>query len=160
LETELIDIEKPEDMNFILGQSHFIKTAEDVFEALVNAVPGIEFGVAFCEASMKRLVRVEGTSDELKDLAAGNAEAIGCGHTFIVMLGNVFPLNVLHAVKGVPEVVGIFCATANPTKVVVGVEGDQRGILGVLDGFRPLGIETEDDVAERRQFLRTLGYKK
>ncbi len=160
MEIELIDVDKPEDMNFILGQSHFIKTAEDVFEALVNAVPGIEFGVAFCEASMKRLVRAEGTSDELRDLAAKNAENIGCGHSFIIMLGNVFPLNVLHAVKGVPEVVGIFCATANPTKVVVAVEGDQRGILGVLDGFKPLGIETEADVEDRRKFLRAIGYKK
>jgi len=160
MDIELVDIEKPEEMNFILGQSHFIKTAEDIYEALVNSVPGIEFGVAFCEASMKRLVRTEGTSEELMDLAARNADRIGAGHTFIVMLGNAYPLNVLKAIQRVPEVVGIFCATANPTKVVVAVEGDQRGVLGVLDGHRPLGCETASDVDERRALLRNIGYKK
>ena len=160
MEIELVDVEKPADMNIILGQSHFIKTAEDVYEALVNAVPGIQFGVAFCEASMKRLVRSEGTSDELRELAARNALRIGAGHSFIVMLGNAYPVNVLKSIERVPEVVGIFCATANPTRVVVAVEGEQRGILGVLDGHRPLGAEGPEDVEWRRGFLRKIGYKK
>jgi len=126
----------------------------------VNAVPGIEFGVAFCEASMKRLVRSEGTSEKLRELAVRNALRIGAGHSFIVMLGNAYPVNVLRSVQSVPEVVGIFCATANPTRVVVAVEGDQRGILGVLDGHAPLGAEGPEDVKWRHDFLRKIGYKR
>ena len=155
-----VKIEKPEDTNFILGQSHFIKTVEDTHEALVNTVPGIKFGVAFCEASGKCLVRWSGTDDAMIDLARRNAKAIGAGHSFIIFLGNGFyPVNVLNAVKNVPEVCRIFCATANPVEVLVAVTDLGRGILGVVDGSSPLGIETEEDIAWRKGFLRMIGYK-
>ena len=160
MELKLIPIEKPEDMNFILGQTHFIKTVEDVHEALVGAVPGIQFGLAFCEASGPTLVRASGTDDDLTELAKKNALELGAGHSFIIMLGSgYFPINVLNAVKMVPEVCRIFCATANPTQVVVAESEQGRGILGVIDGFGPKGIETADDVAHRKEFLRTIGYK-
>ena len=159
MEINLVKIEKPEEMNFILGQSNFIKTVEDVHEAIVNINPGIKFGLAFCEASQKALVRFSGNDDELINLAQKNAMNLSCGHSFIIFLGNAFPLNILNAIQSVPEVVRIFCATANPTEVVV-VESDLgRGILGVIDGVKTTGIETEQDIKERKDFLRQIGYK-
>jgi adenosine/AMP kinase len=155
-----VTIEKPEEINFILGQSHFIKTIEDVHEVLVNTVPGIKFGLAFCEASGKCLVRWSGTDSEMIALARQNAQAIGAGHSFIIFLGaGYFPINVLNAVKFVPEVCNILCATANPVEVVIAETDQGRGILGVVDGFSPQGVETEEDIAWRKGFLRTIGYK-
>ena len=155
-----VRIEKPEAINFILGQTHFIKTVEDVHEALVNAVPGIRFGLAFSEASGKCLVRWSGTDPTMIELAKQNAQAIGAGHTFIVFLGEgFFPVNVLNAVKAVPEVCRIFCATANPTEVIVAATEQGRGILGVIDGASPQGVETGADIAWRKEFLRKIGYK-
>ena len=155
-----VRIEKPEAINFVLGQTHFIKTVEDVHEALVNAVPGIKFGAAFCEASGKCLVRSSGTDEEMVSLARRNALAIGAGHSFIVFLGQgFFPVNVLNALKAVPEVCRIFCATANPTEVVLAVTEQGRGILGVVDGASPLGLEGDADAAWRKSFLRQIGYK-
>jgi adenosine/AMP kinase len=160
MEILTVKIEKPETVNFILGQSHFIKTIEDVHEALVNAVPGIRFGVAFCEASGKCLVRCSGTDETMVELARKNALAIGAGHSFIIFLADGFyPINVLNAVKNVPEVCRIYCATANPTEVLVAATEQGRGILGVVDGFAPAGIEGEADVAWRKEFLRKIGYK-
>ena len=160
MEFSIISIEKPDELNFILGQTHFIKTVEDVYETLVTAVPNIKFGLAFCEASGKCLLRTSGTDQNLIDLARKNALAIGAGHSFILFLGEgYFTINVLNAIKMVPEVCHIFCATANPTQVVV-VETDQgTGIMGVVDGFSPRGVEAEDDVVWRKDFLRTIGYK-
>jgi hypothetical protein len=155
-----VPIDKPEDVNVILGQSHFIKSAEDLYEALVGTSPHLRFGVAFCEASGPRLVRREGNDDELVELATRTALAVGAGHAFVVFLREGFPVNVLNQIKGVPEVCGVFCATANPASVVVGEEGDGRAILGVVDGGSPLGVETEEDVAARRSMLRTFGYKR
>ena len=155
-----VNIEKPAEMNFVLGQSHFIKTVEDLHEAMVNAVPGIKFGLAFCEASGKRLVRSSGTDPDLVKLAQKNALAIGAGHSFILFLGDgYFPINVLNAVKMTPEVCRVFCATANPTQVLVAESEQGRGILGVIDGSAPLGIEDEAEVAWRKGFLRMIGYK-
>ena len=155
-----VRIEKPEATNFILGQTHFIKTVEDVHEALVGAVPGIKFGLAFCEASGKCLVRCSGTDAAMIELAQKNALALGAGHSFIVFLGDgFFPVNVLNAIKMVPEVCRIFCTTANPTEVLIAQTGQGRGILGVVDGASPLGVETEADVAWRKGFLRQIGYK-
>jgi adenosine/AMP kinase len=155
-----VKIEKPEPLNFILGQSHFIKTVEDLHEALVNAVPGIKFGVAFCEASPPALVRTTGTDQALVQIAQRNALAIGAGHGFIILLGEgFFPVNVLNAVKAVPEVCRIFCATANPVQVILAETSQGRGILGVVDGISPMGVETEEDVAHRKGFLRMIGYK-
>jgi adenosine/AMP kinase len=155
-----VPIEKPEDVNFILGQSHFIKTVEDIHEALVNAVPGIQFGLAFCEASGKCLVRWSGTDEGMIDLARKNAIAIGAGHSFIVFLGEgYYPINVLNAVKNVPEVCHIFCATANPVDVLVAETEQGRGILGVVDGSSPQGVEDDADITWRKGFLRKIGYK-
>lgn len=160
MEIKLIPITKPEDLNYILGQTHFIKTVEDVHEALVQSVPGIKFGLAFCEASGPTLVRLSGTDDELIKLAKENALAIGAGHSFIIMLGDgYFPISVLNAIKMVPEVCHIFCATANPTQVVVAESEQGCGILGVIDGDSPKGVESDDDAANRRDFLRKIGYK-
>jgi hypothetical protein len=146
--------------NFILGQTHFIKSVEDLHEALVGAVPGIKFGLAFCEASGKCLVRCSGTDPEMIQLAQKNASALGAGHCFIVFLGEgFFPVNVLNAIKMVPEVCRIFCATANPVEVVVAETDQGRGVLGVIDGFPPKGVEGEDDVAWRKNLLRQIGYK-
>ncbi|RIK77285.1 hypothetical protein DCC62_09820 [candidate division KSB1 bacterium] len=156
---KIIPIEKPEAMNFILGQSHFIKTVEDLHETLIGAVPGIKFGVAFCEASGPRLVRWSGTDPECIELAKKNAQALGAGHSFIIFLGNVFPINVLNAVRNVPEVCRIFCATANPAQVIVAESAQGRGILGAIDGGTPLGVEDEKDIAERKGLLRKFGYK-
>jgi adenosine/AMP kinase len=155
-----VKIDKPETVNFILGQSHFIKTVEDIHEALVNAVPGIKFGVAFCEASGKCLVRWSGTDEAMIDLARKNAFAIGAGHSFIVFLADgYYPINILNAVKYVNEVCHIFCATANPTEVLVAETELGRGILGVVDGASPNGIEEDEDIAWRKGFLRKIGYK-
>lgn len=160
MEIKLVPIEKPETLNVILGQSHFIKTVEDLHEALVTAVPGIRFGLAFCESSGKRLVRKTGTDEALVALAVKNALAVGAGHFFIIVLGDGFyPINVLHAVKACPEVVRIFAATANPVQAVVAEEGDQRGVLGVLDGQVPLGVEDDAGMAWRKDLLRRFGYK-
>ncbi len=155
-----VKIDKPDDVNFILGQTHFIKSVEDLHEALVGTVPGIRFGVAFCEASGKCLVRRSGTDPAMIELAQNNAQAIGAGHCFIIFLAEGFyPLNVLNAVKMVPEVCRIFCATANPTEVVVGETDQGRSILGVVDGFCPKGIEDEEEIAQRKDLLRQIGYK-
>lgn len=155
-----VAIEKPEEINFILGQSHFIKTVEDLHEAMVSAAPGIKFGLAFCEASGKCLVRWSGSDPEMVALAQMNALAIGAGHSFIIFLGaGYFPINVLNAVKGVPEVCRVFCATANPTQVLVAETEQGRGILGVIDGSSPAGVEAEEDIAWRKSFLRQIGYK-
>ncbi|HUJ25383.1 MAG TPA: adenosine-specific kinase [Myxococcales bacterium] len=154
-----VRIEKPEAVNFILGQSHFIKTVEDLHEALVGAAPGLQFGLAFCEASPPALVRWSGTSAEMIELAKRNALAIGAGHSFIAFLANAFPVQVLNAVKAVPEVCRIFCATANPVEVVVAQTEQGRAILGVVDGISPAGVEGEAEIAERKALLRRFGYK-
>lgn len=155
-----VKIEKPEEINFILGQSHFIKTVEDVHEALVAAVPGIKFGLAFCEASGKCLVRWSGTDQAMIELAQANALRIGAGHSFILFLGEGFyPINVLNIVKMIPEVCRIFCATANPTDVLIAETDQGRGILGVVDGAIPNGVEGDEDIAWRKDFLRMIGYK-
>ena len=160
MEIKVVSIDKPETLNFVLGQSHFIKTVEDVHETLVTHVPGIKFGLAFCEASGKCLIRWTGTDDEMVELAKVNASAIGAGHSFILFLAEGFyPINVLNALKMVPEVCRIFCATANPTQVVVAETAQGRGILGVVDGFSPKGVEGDEDIAWRKGFLRTIGYK-
>ena len=155
-----VPVEKPDDVNVIIGMSHFIKTIEDLHEALVGTVPGIQFGAAFCEASGPCLVRTSGTNGDMIALATANALGIGAGHSFVICLApGYFPVNVLNAVKAVPEVCRVFCATANPVEVVVADTGGGRGILGVVDGDKPRGVETEADVAQRKAFLRTIGYK-
>jgi len=154
-----VPLDKPEDLNVILGQSHFIKTVEDLHEALVTTSPTIRFGIAFCEASGPCLVRWSGNDQELIDIAVRNARSIGAGHSFLIALREAFPVNVLNAVKMVPEVCRIFCATANPVEVVVGQSEGGRAILGVVDGSSPLGVETEQDVEERKALLRRFGYK-
>jgi len=155
-----VKIEKPDELNFILGQSHFIKTVEDMHEALVAAVPGIKFGLAFCEASGKCLVRWSGTDQAMIELAQANALRIGAGHSFIMFLGEGFyPINVLNIVKMIPEVCRIFCATANPTEVLIAETDQGRGILGVVDGATPNGVEGDEDIAWRKDFLRMIGYK-
>jgi adenosine/AMP kinase len=155
-----IKIEKPERINFILGQTHFIKSVEDIHEALVTAVPGIKFGLAFGEASGKCLVRWSGTDAEMIELAKTNVAAIGAGHSFIVFLGDGFyPLNVLNSLKLVPEVCHIFCATANPAEVILAESEQGRAILGVIDGFSPKGLEDEVEITSRKDFLRHIGYK-
>ncbi|MDO9088411.1 MAG: adenosine-specific kinase [Anaerolineaceae bacterium] len=160
MEILTVKVEKPEEINFVLGQSHFIKTVEDVHEALVCTVPGIQFGFAFCEASGKCLVRWTGTNPEMIELAKNNALKIGAGHSFILFLGSgFFPINVLQALQRVPEIVTLFCATANPTEVIVAESENGRGILGVIDGSSPKGIEGEEDIAWRKGFLRQIGYK-
>jgi hypothetical protein len=156
----LVPITKPDPANFVLGQTHFIKSVEDIHEALVTAVPGIKFGLAFCEASGNCLVRWSGTDEAMIALAQANALAVGAGHSFIIFLGQgYYPINVLNAVKNVPEVARIFCATANPTQVIVAESGQGRGILGVIDGASPQGIEDEAGIAWRKSFLRMIGYK-
>jgi len=159
VDTDLVPIDNPDGLNVILGQTHFIKTAEDVHEALVGSVPGILFGVAFCEASGPCLVRVEGNDPGLRDLAAKNAMAVGAGHFFVIFLKEAFPINVLRALRDVPEILTIFAATANPVDVIVAKSSRGRGVLGVVDGERTRGVETEKDRAERIAFLRKIGYK-
>jgi len=159
MELITIKIEKPESVNMILGQSHFIKTVEDIHEALVGAVPGVEFGLAFCESSGPALVRASGTSEELTELAKKNALALSAGHIFLIFLGNIYPVNVLNAIKAVPEVCRIYCATANPVEVILAETGQGRGVLGVVDGIKSKGVENEEDVRERKELLRKFGYK-
>ena len=159
MELRVIPVEKPDELNLILGQSHFIKTVEDLHETLAQAGGGLRFGIAFCESSGPRLIRRSGNDPGLVALAVANARAIGAGHSFIVFLADGFPVSVLNAVKSVPEVCRIFCATANAVEVVVGETEQGRAILGVVDGGPPLGVETEDDVADRKRLLRDLGYK-
>lgn len=159
MDLHLVAIDKPGDLNVIIGQSHFIKTVEDLHEALAGVSPHLRFGIAFCEASGPRLVRRSGNDDALVELAVKNALAIGAGHSFVVFLADGFPVNVLNQVKQVPEVCHIVCATANPVAVIVAVSDAGRGIVGVIDGEPPLGVETEDDVADRKQLLRAIGYK-
>ncbi len=157
---DAVRVEKPDSVNFVLGQTHFIKSVEDIHEALASAVPGIKFGLAFCEASGKCLVRLSGTDPALVELARKNAVAIGAGHSFIVFLGEGFyPVNVLKSLRDVPELCGIFCATANPTLVLVAATDQGRGIVGVVDGFSPKGVEDEDGREWRKKFLRDIGYK-
>jgi adenosine/AMP kinase len=159
MELLTVTIDKPEDCNVILGQSHFIKTVEDLHEAMVDSVPNVKFGLAFCEASGPCLVRASGNDPELKKLAQDSALALSAGHTFIIFVREAYPLNLLGAIKQVAEVCSIFCATANPLEVIVGETEQGRGVLGVIDGFKSKGIETEGDVAERKTFLRKIGYK-
>jgi adenosine/AMP kinase len=160
MELKTVKIEKPEMTNFILGQTHFIKTVEDIHEAMVTAVPNIKFGLAFCEASGKCLVRWTGTDQAMIELAQKNALAISAGHSFIIFLGDGFyPINVLNTIKTLPEVCRIFCATANPTEVIIAETGQGRGILGVVDGSPPKGVEGDEDIAWRKGFLRQIGYK-
>jgi adenosine/AMP kinase len=160
MELKIVSIQKPDDVNLIMGQSHFIKTVEDLHEALVQAVPGARFGVAFCESSGARLVRWAGTDDAMIDLARKNALAVGAGHSFFIFLApGLYPINVLNAVKAVPEVCRIFCATANPVQVVVAETEQGRGILGVVDGQTPLGVEDDAGKEWRHTFLRRIGYK-
>lgn len=159
MEIKLVKVDVPENLNVIIAQSHFIKTVEDVYESLTNSVPGIKFGLAFCESSGPRLVRCEGTDEDLKKLAARNASAIGAGHSLVIYLRESYPVNVLNALKSVPEVCNVYCATANPVEVIVAESEQGRGILGVIDGKSPLGVEGENDVRERRSFLRKIGYK-
>jgi adenosine/AMP kinase len=159
MDISTVRFEKPEELNFILGQSHFIKTVEDLHEALVQSSPSLKFGIAFCESSGSRLVRWSGNDQELIDLAVKNAHAIGAGHAFVVLLKDGFPINVMNAIKSLPEVCTVYCATANPVEVVVGQTEQGRGILGVIDGGSPLGVENEDDIGERKAMLRRFGYK-
>ena len=156
---KLVSIEKTEDMNFILGQTHFIKTVEDIYEVMMNSVPNAKFGIAFCEASGPCLIRTEGNDDNLIQTAAKNAMNIGAGHSFIVLMKNGFPINVLNRIKMVPEVTRIFCATANPVEVITASTQQGNGILGVIDGSSPNGIEEEQDRNARKEFLRKIGYK-
>jgi uncharacterized protein len=160
MKLDLVPIRKPEAVNLILGQTHFIKTVEDLYEALVGAVPGIKFGLAFCEASGACLVRCEGTDPEMKSLAVEAALAVAAGHTFVIAIANAYPVNVLNAVKACPEVCRVFCATANPLEVVVAESDQGRGVLGVIDGAPPHGVEDDAGVKWRHDLLRTIGYKR
>ena len=159
LELKTVKIQPPTDCNVIFGSAHFIKTAEDLYEALVNAVPAIKFGLGFCESSGPCLVRHEGNDPELRRMAAEKALEIGCGHSFIIFLKNAYPINVLDKIKAVPEVCTIHAATANPLEIVIAETEQGRGIVGVVDGFRSKGIETDENIRERREFLRKIGYK-
>ncbi len=157
---EVVDIEKPSsEINVIIGYTHFIKSAEDIYEALVTSMPGIKFGFAFCEASGDRLVRYEGTDDELVDYAIKNCQRIAAGHAFIILLRNAYPINVLNSLKNVQEITRILVASANPIQVIVGETEQGRGILGIVDGFTPVGVENEEKRKERKEFLRKIGYK-
>jgi uncharacterized protein len=159
MELLVVKVQNPDGLNLVLGQSHFIKTVEDLHEVLAGSSPATRFGLAFCESSGPRLVRRSGNDDELIELATSNALAIGAGHSFIVFLRDAYPVNVLNAIGQVPEVCHIYCATANPLSVVLAEDDEGRGILGVIDGGAPLGVETDKDVAERKQLLRAIGYK-
>jgi adenosine/AMP kinase len=159
MEIAAVRIEKPDDVNVIVGQAHFIKTVEDLHEVLAQSSKQLRFGIAFCESSGPRLVRRSGNEPELVELATRNAQAIGAGHSFIVVLREGFPVSILNALKVVPEVCSIFCATANPVEVLVAETSAGRGIIGVVDGGAPMGVETDADVSERKQLLRRFGYK-
>ena len=160
MELKTVKLVIPEGANLILGHSHFIQTAEDLYEIIVGTVPQMKFGIAFNEASADRLIRVEGNDDALKKVAVGNAKAIGAGHCFVIMLKEGYPINILNRIKDCKEVVGLFCATANPVEVVIAESEQGRGILGVIDGLTPLGVEQEADVKKRHDFLRKIGYKR
>ncbi|MDP3142615.1 MAG: adenosine-specific kinase [Candidatus Omnitrophota bacterium] len=159
METKIVKINKPEDVNIILGQAHFIKTVEDIYEAIIGASSAIKFGIGFCESSGACLVRCEGNDEELKKIAVDNALAIGAGHCFVIVLRQGFPINILNALKAVPEVCNIYAATANPLEVVIAETESGRGILGVIDGARPKGVEAKDGIQWRKDFLRKIGYK-
>jgi len=159
VEFKTVKVEPPKECNVIVGMAHFIKTAEDLYEALVNAVPLVKFGLGFCESSGLCLVRTEGTDPELRRLAAEKAFEIGCGHSFIVIMRNIYPINVLDKVKAVPEVCTIFAATANPLEIIIAETEQGRGIIGVVDGYKSKGIESAENVRERREFVRKMGYK-
>jgi adenosine/AMP kinase len=160
MDIKTVKIEMPKDSNVILGMSHFIKTVEDIYEAMVNSVPNIKFGVAFCESSGERLVRVEGTDEELKKVAAENMLRLGCGHSFLIFLRDAYPVNVLNALKNVPEVCTVYAATANPLEVVVAETEQGKGVLGVIDGLKPTGIEDGKGIEWRKNLLRKIGYKR
>ena len=159
MELKMVQIENPDALNFILGHSHFIKTVEDLHEAIVQTVPGMKFGIAFCEASGPALVRYSGNDDKLIDLAKLNAITLSCGHSFIIFISGGFPVNILNTIKNVPEVCRVFCATANPAEVIVAETAQGRGILGVIDGDKSKGIETDADIQARKDLLRRFGYK-
>jgi len=159
VELEVVDISKPAELNVIIGHSHFIKTVEDIYEALIGSVPNIKFGIAFCEASGKRLIRLEGNDSNLKKIALENSLRLACGHMFFIALDNAYPVNVLNQIKNVPEVCRIFCATANPLQVIIGQTSQGRAIMAVVDGLTPLGVETESDVIWRKELLRKIKYK-
>jgi uncharacterized protein len=159
VELHLVPVDKPPDLNVVIGQAHFIKAVEDMHEALIGTSPHLRFGLAFCEASGPRLVRRSGNDPDLTEMAVRNAQAIGAGHCFVVLLREGYPINVLNALKGVPEVCTIYCATANPAEVVVAESDLGRAVLGVVDGSPPLGVETDGDVADRKALLRSIGYK-
>ena len=160
LKFETVAVEKPAEVNLILGQAHFIKSVEDLYEAMVGACASAKFGIAFCESSGDRLIRIEGNDEEMRKLAAKNMQAIGAGHSFVIFMRDCYPLNVLNSVKNVPEVCSIFCATANPVEVVVAETEKGRGIMGVIDGGKPNGVEGPDGVKWRKDFLRKIGYKR
>lgn len=159
MQIKVVKLEAPEDCNIILGQSHFIKTIEDLYEAIFNTVPNAKFGIAFSEASGDCLVRIEGNDEELVELAGEKMVEIACGHAFLIFLKNAFPINVSQRIKSVPEVVNLFCATSNPIEILITETEQGRGIIGVIDGFKPVGIETEEDIIFRKKFLREIGYK-
>jgi len=159
MEFQAVRIETPEGANVVLGQSHFIKTIEDLYEILVGAVPGAKFGIAFCESSGPCLIRTAGNDESLREAAVRNAQAIGAGHSFVMVLRDAYPVNILNAVKQCQEVCMLYCASANPVQVLVAVTDQGRGILGVVDGFSPKGVESDKDVADRKAFLRKIGYK-
>lgn len=159
MEIKTVTMQIPDGSNIIIGQTHFIKTAEDLYEVMINAVPGIKFGIAFCEASGPCLVRTEGNDGSLRESAIQNARNIGAGHTFVILMKEAFPVNVLNAIKACQEVCSVLCATANPVQVIVGETEQGRGILGVIDGYSPKGVEDEKDIQNRKQFLRKIGYK-
>ncbi len=160
MEMKTVRMQIPEGANLILGQSHFIKTVEDLYEIIVGTVPQMKFGIAFNEASMARLVRIEGNDDALKNVAAENAQALAAGHVFVIVIKDGYPINILNRIKDCPEVARVFCATANPLEVIVAETEQGRGVLGVVDGFPPVGIEQEADVKERQELLRKIGYKR
>jgi adenosine/AMP kinase len=159
MELKTVKMEFPEEANIIIGQTHFIKTTEDLYEVMVNAVPGIKFGLAFNEASGPCLIRAEGNDQELKSLAIKNVKVIGAGHIFVIILKDAFPINILNSIKNCPEICTIFCATANQVEVIIAQTDLGRGVLGVIDGYSPKGVETNKDVQERKEFLRKIGYK-
>ena len=159
VEMKTVIMQIPGGTNIIIGQTHFIKTAEDLYEVMINAVPGIKFGIAFCEASGPCLVRAEGNDSSLRESAIQNARNIGAGHAFVILMKEAFPVNVLNAIKACLEVCSVFCATANPVQVIVAETEQGRGILGVIDGYSPRGVEDEKEIQNRKQFVRTIGYK-
>ncbi len=160
MKTEIVQIEFPNNSNVIIGKTHFIKSVEDIAEAVMSSVPNVKFGLAFCEASGPRLIRYDGNDEELKKFAIENAKKIGAGHTFILFIRDAYPINMLTALKNIPEVIEIICATANPVQVIVAETEQGRGILGIIDGGSPLGVESEEDIEKRRKFLRDIGYKR